>query len=61
MKFTLYLDAVRFCRQNKLSVDKIARHGELWKRYWVVTKPKQRKGTNATASSRKTTQQVRCT
>ena len=56
MKFTKYLDAVRFCRYSDFSVDKITRHGELWNCYWVVKKQKQRKGTNATASPRKTTQ-----
>lgn len=48
MKFTKYLDAVRFCRYSEFSVDKITRHGELWNRYWVVKKPRQQKGTNAT-------------
>jgi hypothetical protein len=60
MKFTRYLDAVWFCRQNKLSVDKIIRHGELWKRYWIVNRPKP-KGSHASAKPRKTTQSLRCT
>lgn len=47
MKFTQYLDAVRYCRYNKLSVDTIVRHGALWKCYWTVTKTKKKKGPNA--------------
>lgn len=50
MKFTLFLDAVRYCRQNKLSVDVIQRHGQLWKCYWTATKPRKKKATNATAT-----------
>lgn len=59
MKFTLYLDAVRYCLQNKLSTDEIQRHGFLWKCHWTVVKPRKKKEPNATVTSRKTTKQVR--
>jgi len=53
MKFTQFLDAVRYCRQNKLSVDEINRHGALWKCYWTVVKPRKprkKKATDATTT-----------
>jgi len=42
MKFTRYLDAVIYCRYNKISHLKIKRHGEYWSCYWTIelSKPK---------------------
>lgn len=56
-KFTLYLEAVKFCRQAGISVDNIERHGELWKRHWTVNrfKPKSRKDSSASTVSNQTT------
>ena len=44
MRFELYLDAVSFCRHNKISMDNITRHEKDGKRYWVVTNTEQANG-----------------
>jgi len=44
MKFELYLDAVRYCRHNNLSMDTITRHEKEGKRYWVVNNPQSNNG-----------------
>jgi hypothetical protein len=38
MKFTRYLDALTYCRYNKISHLQIERHGEYWNCWWTVSK-----------------------
>ena len=55
MKFTLYLDAVRYCRYNKLPCSRITKHGALWKCHWTVDND------NEKPTPTKTKKQVRST